>query len=132
MGESGGGAKEMTIPSHLSSMVDRITASAVEAPPPPWRLVGGSAVGLLTDVGFARGSDLLLVVSSNGRGVFDCATGERIARDRTVPDADSADWQDCFELEAQGIGPLKGQIIRTAGLFGGGLPSITRDGWSVP
>jgi hypothetical protein len=103
----------------------------VGQPPSPWKLAGGSAVGGLSDVGFAPGSDLLLVVSSQGRGVFDCLTGERVARDRSVPEGASPDWQDPFELWAVGIGPLAGQHIRTAGLSGGGLSVATRDGWSV-
>jgi hypothetical protein len=94
-------------------------------------LVGRSAVGGLTDVGFAPHSDLLLVVSSQGRGVFDGLSGKRIARDASVPEGDDPDWFDTFELTSEGIGSLAGQRIRTAGLHGGGLPLLTRDGWSV-
>lgn len=32
---------------------------------------------------------------------------------------------------AQGFGPLAGQAVRTGGLFGGGLPYTTADGWSL-
>ena len=31
----------------------------------------------------------------------------------------------------RGIGPLAGKVIRVCGLFGGGLPLMTIDGWSV-
>ncbi len=120
----------MAVPSHLRSMVDRVRASPVETPP-PWRAVGAFAVGGLTDIGFSPRSDLVLVVSGNGRGVFDCVAGERVARDPSVPKDGETDWQDCFHLDAEGIGPLAGRRVRTAGLHGGGLPRLTRDGWSV-
>jgi hypothetical protein len=83
------------------------------------------AVGGLHAVGFDRETELLLVVSSSGRGVIDCKTGLRVARD----------YEESFEgdryLEAGGIGPLEGQTLRLAGLLGGGLPNSTADGWSV-
>jgi hypothetical protein len=112
-------------------MVARVLASSIEPPPAPWRRIGIFAVGGLTDVGFAPHSNLLLVVSSAGRGIIDCSTGDRVARDPSVPEDDENDWQDRFHLEAEGIGPLAGQAIRTAGLFGGGLPLLTSDGWRV-
>jgi hypothetical protein len=88
-------------------------------------------VGGLTDVGFGLHSDLLFVVSSQGRGVFDCLTGAKVSRDAFVPTDDEPDWFSTSELSAEGIGPLAGQVIRTAGLHGGGLPLLTRDGWSA-
>jgi hypothetical protein len=113
---------------HLEYVRDRIRAAPVTSPPQPWKLLGGSAVGGLTEVGFADDSDLLLVVSSQGRGVFDCQTGERVARDRVEPDDG---WYDGRRLRAFGIGPLEGRLIRLAGLHGGGLPNWGRDGWWV-
>ncbi|MHB0936711.1 MAG: hypothetical protein ACYDCO_09910 [Armatimonadota bacterium] len=97
------------------------------SPPPYWKKIASQAIGGLTEVGFAEDSDLLLVVSSQGRGVFDCATGERIARDRESPDDDG--WYDEHRLQALGIGPLEGKIIRLAGLHGGGLRTGTHEGW---
>jgi hypothetical protein len=44
--------------------------------PPQWRKVAYLAVGGLTEVGFAAGS-LLLVVSHQGRGVVDLASGRQ-------------------------------------------------------
>ncbi|SMB81303.1 hypothetical protein [Deinococcus hopiensis] len=96
----------------------------VAPPPDPWIRKACRAVGGLREVGFAPGSDLLLVVSSQGRGVVDCLTGELVAREREVP----YDWVDERELLAEGIGPLKGQRIRIAGLAGGGLALGTADG----
>jgi hypothetical protein len=86
------------------------------------------AVGGLTEVGFGDDSDYLLVVSSQGRGVIDCRSGEWVARDRAEPDAS---WYDERRLRAQGIGPLESQTIRLAGLHGGGLLNCGKDGWSV-
>lgn len=95
--------------------------------PPPWRIAGGSGIGGLTEVGFADGTDDLLVVSSQGRGLFDCLTGERIARD----------YEEMFEnddesgMTAPGIGKHANTIFRLAGLQGGGLSLFTRDGWGI-
>lgn len=48
--------------------------------PAPRSVIGGSAVGGLTDIGFVPGTDDLLVVSSQGRGLFDTLTSENISR----------------------------------------------------
>lgn len=95
-------------------------------PPAPWRKASVHTVGGLTGVGFAEGSDLLLVVSHQGRGLFDCPCGTRIARDEEPP---HRGWYDPIRLIATGIGPLCDQPIRIAGLHGGGLPTCTDDGW---
>jgi hypothetical protein len=92
---------------------------------PPWRPLPVYAVGGLFGVGYAAGSDLLLVLSSQGRGVFDCLTGEKLARDNE----EAHDFFDPIRLIAEGFGPLAEQSIRIAGLFGGGLPLSTHDGW---
>jgi hypothetical protein len=44
-------------------------------------------------------------------------------------DSDDNDGFDPILLTADGIGPLAGQSVRVAGLFGGGLPRTTHDGW---
>lgn len=116
---------------HHLPLIDRVRTAPVRESPPPWRLLAAHGVGGLTDVGFGRGSDLLLVVSSQGRGVFDCLTGTRVARDPTMPEVGEESWQDEYELDAQGIGPLAGQAVCTSGLAGGGLPLMTRDRWTV-
>ena len=99
--------------------------STIEAPPPPWRLLQAWAVGGLFQVGFAEDSDLLLVLSSQGRGLFDCTTGHRLARDANQ----AHDFFDPVKLSASGFGSLAGKTVRMAGLFGGGLPLTTQDGW---
>lgn len=110
---------------YIQRLRERLSAMPVEPPPAPWRLVSEHAVGGLTDVGFGEGSDLLLVISHAGRGVFDCLTGERVARDRA--EYVGHEWH---RLRAEGIGPLAGKVVVTAGLYGGGLPRVTQDGWS--
>jgi hypothetical protein len=67
----------------------------------------------------------LLIVSSAGRGVIDCRSGQKVARD------DGEYYENEGFLEAAGIGPLQGQTVRISGLRGGGLPVSTSDGWSV-
>src|SRR3954467_9900507 len=118
-------------PDHLHAMTHRVRTALAENPPAPWQRRAAHAVGGLTDVGFGRGSDLLLVVSHDGRGVFDCLTGLRVARDSSMPEPGEAHWQDTFELETKGIGPLAAQTVRTSGLAGGGLAVFTADGWTV-
>ncbi len=117
----------MSIPEHLKPVVRRIRALDLTPPPEPWTLRSGSGIGGLTEVGFGPGSDLLLVVSSQGRGVFDCVTGQRVARDTL----DDYSYHHGPKLLADGIGPLEGFQIPLAGLEGGGLATSTEDGWSV-
>ncbi|MGY6647450.1 hypothetical protein [Wenyingzhuangia sp. IMCC45574] len=38
-------------------------------------------VGGLENIGFAPEKDLLIVLSSQGQGVFDCITGNKVARE---------------------------------------------------
>ncbi len=117
----------MALPEHLIPVVKRIEALPVSAPPSPWRLTVQSGIGGLTDVGFGPDTELLLVVSSQGRGVFDCTTGERVARDGDV----ETDFHDASRMLADGIGPLNGISVPMAGLNGGGLSGGTSDGWTV-
>jgi hypothetical protein len=110
---------------HLDPLRDELRASKVVAPPQPWRKISDFAVGGLRSVGFDRESELLLVVSSAGRGVIDCQSGVKVARD------DAEYYENEAMLEAEGIGPLEGRTLRISGLLGGGLPRGTSDGWSI-
>jgi hypothetical protein len=81
-------------------------------------------VGGLTSVGLSADGVHLLVVSWQGRGVLDLRSGERVARDAALD----------FEPDGTivvGIGPLVGEQVRVAGLWGGELPRATPDGWRV-
>ncbi len=92
----------------------------------PWVEMVTRAIGGLTEVGFA-GPGVLLVVSHQGRGLFDCATGERLARDGS----DAPDWFDPSGPSSMGIGPYEGVWVPVAGLAGGSLRRDTDDGWSA-
>jgi hypothetical protein len=106
------------------------TPHDVVSAPEPWRLYH-AAVGGLWAVGFGPASDLLLVLSVNGLGVFDCLTGQRVARA-----VDEVDYDDVSET-VTGIGPLAGGRIELSGRGTGAivtrrvLPLVSRDGWRV-
>ena len=85
------------------------------------------AVGGLTDLGFSKSSPYLLVISSQGRGVIDCQTGEKVARDYD----EMGDWFNPQQLLCQGIGPLASEWIQTCGINGGGLPWGNEFGESI-
>ncbi|PTA69280.1 hypothetical protein [Deinococcus arcticus] len=112
---------------NIRNIQQQLPLLPVVRPPAPWRLTTSRAVGGLTEVGFGTGSDWLLIVSAQGRGVVDGLTGERLARDAET----GSDWWSGGELLALGIGVLAGHQVRMAGLAGGGLPATTYDGWTV-
>ena len=91
-----------------------------------WKLVSNIAIGGLLNIGFVPDSKFLVVVSGNGRGIFDCSNGEKLARDYEEV------WNG-FDDETgivKGFDFLTGQEIRTSGLFcGDKLPKETEDGW---
>jgi len=115
---------------HMAELRQRIHALTTQPPPHPWKRLTAAAVGGLEAVGFADNSDLLLVISTSGRGVFDCTTGARITRDPEPP-TQQCDWYDSTRLSARGIGPLANTHVRVAGLYGGGLPTSTVDAWQL-
>lgn len=117
-----------TLMDHLEPLRKRILSTPLQDAALPWTRRIAASVGGLTEIGFADDSDLLLVVSSTGRSLFDCITGERIARDRDEPD-DS--WYDERRLRATGIGSVDGKTIRLCGLHGGGLPTSGNAGYWV-
>ncbi|MDP9317232.1 MAG: hypothetical protein M3R24_41315 [Chloroflexota bacterium] len=107
---------------------ERFRRIPLTPPPAPWEYVGVYGVGGLENIGFAEESELLLIVSSSGRGVLNCTTGERVARDY---DTDIPSMHNIIQLQTPGIGPLTDHMIRMAGLHGGGLSTITHDGWHL-
>ena len=76
-------------------------------------------------IGFGENTDLALVSTHDGRGLIDCETGTRIARDYDLayPDEDT--------LVLEGIGALAGKMVSVAGEDGGELPKTTDDGWRL-
>ena len=114
---------------HLNPLREKLLKLKIESPPAPWQIKTAISVGGLESVGFDLHSDNLLIVSSQGRGVVNCLTGEKTARDY---DDDNWDVQKyCRYLEAEGIGELAGKNITMAGLYGGGLPICTEDDWEL-
>jgi hypothetical protein len=115
----------MAIPSHLITLVEKIKRAPLTGLPPPWRQIKTIAIGGLEAVGFEEGSERLLVVSSSGQGLFDCPTGERLSRNV------EQDGYEPYLLLAHVVGQERGPAIRMAGLHGGALPTVTRDGWQA-
>ncbi len=97
-----------------------------EKPPRHWRRLSTTHVGGVFAVGFSKSSDYLLVVSHAGRGLIDCSTGEKIARDR-----DEYAGIDDSNLHCRGIGPVEDELILVAGISGGGLPIVNRHGETI-
>ena len=96
-------------------------------PPLPWKSHPLVRSGGLVGAGFADDTDMLLVVTHDGRGVIDCLSGTLIARDS---DPDFPLDED--SLKVAGIGPLAGQQITIAGeIYGGSLLNTTNDGWAL-
>jgi hypothetical protein len=82
----------------------------------------------LRNVGFAPDKDLLLVLSTQGEGIFDCTNGEIVARLNNNSDW----WQDFDELTSCTLGfDLLDKVkISTSGLYGGDhLPKTSIDNW---
>jgi len=105
----------------LQKLVDATIVSEV---PDGW-IKETFAVGGLTEIGFSKNhSELLLIVSSQGRGVIDCSKLELINRDYNT----DHDWMNPHELWSFGIGKLSNEKIVVAGLDGGGLPLSNKDG----
>src|SRR5882672_12480209 len=113
---------------YTQGIKQRLQKFQLKAPPLPWHHRGSQPVGGLREIGFADGTDHLLVVSESGRGIFDALTGQRLARD---PQPLDPSWYDEIRLIAKGFGPLASHSIRIAGLMGGGLPLTTADRWHL-
>ena len=92
-----------------------------------WQLAWTAATGGLTDVGFSANDRFLLTLTHSGRGVFECWTGQRVARDALD------DWSYFDEASgiALGIGPIAGERIQVGGLMSGRQLMHEAAGWQV-
>jgi hypothetical protein len=99
---------------------------AVEAPA-GWKLLPPIHLSGLTDLGFSRDGKFILFITSQGRGLVDCETGQKVARDHDA----NGDWFDPFQLRSKGIGPAGSTVFETAGVHGGGLPLTNAFGDSL-
>ena len=66
---------------HKKQLINHLNRIATAPSPLGWELVTMVVVGELTEVGFSKKENCLLMISSSGRGLFDCLTGQRIGRD---------------------------------------------------
>lgn len=66
----------------------------------------------------------MLIVSSQGRGIFDCSKLELTDRDNNT----DFNWFNSYEIWAMGIGKLSNEKISIGGLCGGGLPYLNQFG----
>jgi len=98
-----------------------------DASPLGWDNVTTLAVGGLTEVGFSKSTNLLLIISSAGRSVVDCHSGEKVSRDYEC----DGSWYDPVNMQCRGIGSISDELIAISGLCGGGLPRINRFGESI-
>jgi hypothetical protein len=94
-----------------------------------WNYKNTFAIGGLFNVGYASGSDLLIVLSSQGQAIFDCCRGEKIAR--LYNDLDWIGFDETTN-SVTGFDCLAGVVINTSGVYGGDhLLKRTGDGWSL-
>jgi hypothetical protein len=94
-----------------------------------WERQWVKGVGGLTEIGFSEDENYILVLSHNGRGVIDIASGQTIARDYEEAIIDN-DWWNEEQKTVTGIGPLEGRQIEMVGLWGGQL-ATQKDDWSI-
>jgi hypothetical protein len=95
-----------------------------------WTHKNTFAIGGLDNVGYAPGQDTLIVLSSQGQGIFDCIKGEKIARQHN----DSEWWQLFNQATSSilGFDILDSIEIPTSGLYGKDyLSKATTDGWTL-
>lgn len=94
-------------------------------PPLPWQHVADVSIGGLYAIGFVPGTEDVLVISQQGRGVYRATSAERVARDRD----NTWGWYDRQMKQAVAIGPYAGQSIAVVGVDGGQMATTTVDGW---
>src|SRR5438132_1075201 len=88
------------------------------------------AIGGLENVGYAPKQDVLIVLSGQGQGIFNCITGDKIARLNN-----GLSWWDSFKETTNSISGfdcLENIEIKTCGLYGeDNLLKTTSDGWQL-
>lgn len=95
-----------------------------------WTHKNTFAIGGLRNIGYASSSDFLLVLSSQGEGIFNCITGEKVARKYNCEDWYAQLNQQSFTI--RGFDVLQESEVVTCWLYGGDtLPKTTKDGWQL-
>jgi hypothetical protein len=110
---------------HDRMLQEKVRALPRRNDPPGWQPIGSYAIGGLSYVGFSRKQELLLVISSQGIGIYDLEQEKFIYRDR---DGDLIFNVDETNLTYEGVDVLAGERIDLCGLTGGGLPTFTDQG----
>ena len=94
-----------------------------------WIFKNKWAIGGLLEIGYFKDSDYLMILSSQGRGIFDCLTGEKIDRDNTNYYYDS--WNPDTGIVA-GFGILEGKNVICGGFeHDNVLAQKTSDNWGI-
>ncbi|NBB22394.1 hypothetical protein GVN20_23780 [Runella sp. CRIBMP] len=95
-----------------------------------WTHKNTFAIGGLENIGYADKEDFLIVLSSQGQGIFNCKTGEKIARLNN-----DSNWWDKFDQSTNsivGFDILENIEIKTYGLYGSdNLAKTTQDNWTL-
>ncbi len=104
---------------------DALSSLSTMRSEPPWRLVTETSAGGAFAAGFNRATEELIVVTSNGQGIFDAATGQRVYRNSDDSGYDQEQLT-AIRLDRTGEHP-----IPMAGDDGGGLRRTTSDGWTI-
>ncbi|MDA8746133.1 hypothetical protein N9N28_16025 [Rubripirellula amarantea] len=121
------GSKKQGEPHYQDRLRNRLERLPLCNPPAPWRLVGGSFIGGLTEIGFIGGTADLLVVSSEGRALFDTLTGQKLSHDPSPRFEDPC----AIHRMVPAIGKHIGIAVALVGPHGGGLSRATDDGWLI-
>ncbi len=94
--------------------------------PDGWKHLNSYSVGGLLSVGFSKTSNYLLVVSSQGRGIIDCETGDKVNRDEEPYEGLTEN-----NLYCKAIAPIENEFITLSMHSGGGLPQSNSAGESL-
>ena len=101
----------------INSILEKIPSAQS---PKGWKRKSTFAIGGLEYFGFAETSDILVVLSTQGRGLIDMAKDEKIARDNIT------DYPlDRMLLTGEGFDILEGKIIKLASKYGGSLLPVS-------
>lgn len=112
---------------HREKIYDILKQIPSATNPIGWTNKGSFNVGGFEYFGFDESSDLLLVISSDGRGIIDLAKSEMVARDFTEDFI-----LDETLLICEGFDILQDKTIKLAGKYGGSvLPIRSKSGESL-
>lgn len=112
--------KSQAFKTHREKICNTLEQIPSAISPVGWTYKGSFNVGGFEYFGFDESSDLLLVVSSNGRGIIDLAKAEKVARDYT----DDFDLDESL-LTCSGFDILKDKVIKLAGKYGGSILPVS-------